>query len=166
MTPENEGQTMSYEDLNVEQLKDMLRDRELPVSGTKPELIERLLAHDAEVAEDEAEQEAAAAREADAAAPHESAAAGEGQAFNAGVVITYADPATPADDDEVLEDDAPVEMLVVDLTGTEADPTIEERRAADLARWREENPDANVIPPALLPREYLDGMINTPGQPD
>lgn len=36
-----------YDNLTVDQLKDILRDRDLPVSGTKEELIERLNTDDA-----------------------------------------------------------------------------------------------------------------------
>lgn len=36
-----------YEDLTKSQLEEMLEERDLPKSGTKPELIERLKAHDA-----------------------------------------------------------------------------------------------------------------------
>lgn len=39
---------------------------------------------------------------------------------------------------------------------------IAEQRLAD---WREAHPDAEVIPPALLPPAYLDPMIATPGLP-
>jgi hypothetical protein len=37
-----------YGELTVEELRDILRDRDLPVGGTKAELIDRLQADDAE----------------------------------------------------------------------------------------------------------------------
>jgi hypothetical protein len=37
-----------YSELTVEELRDILRDRDLPVGGTKGELIDRLQADDAE----------------------------------------------------------------------------------------------------------------------
>lgn len=43
-----EEESGGYADLDVEGLKSALKDRELPVSGTKPELIARLEQDDAE----------------------------------------------------------------------------------------------------------------------
>ena len=37
-----------YEDMTVERLKELLNERELPVSGNKQELIDRLIEHDEE----------------------------------------------------------------------------------------------------------------------
>lgn len=43
---EADGEEADYEDLTVAELQDRLRDRDLPVSGTKDELIARLVEDD------------------------------------------------------------------------------------------------------------------------
>lgn len=48
-----EEQEAVYEKLNLEELRELLRRRELPVSGNKPDLIERLLEADAAQADDD-----------------------------------------------------------------------------------------------------------------
>ena len=40
-------ETATYGDWNLDELRDELRERQLPVSGNKPELVERLVASDA-----------------------------------------------------------------------------------------------------------------------
>lgn len=47
----------TLDDLTVDQLKDILRERDLPVSGSKPELIARIQESDASSAEEESETE-------------------------------------------------------------------------------------------------------------
>ena len=42
--PVEDDEPVDLESLSVSELKDMLRERDLPVGGTKAELIERLLA--------------------------------------------------------------------------------------------------------------------------
>jgi hypothetical protein len=39
-------ETAPYSEWNVDELRDELRERQLPVSGNKPELVERLIASD------------------------------------------------------------------------------------------------------------------------
>jgi len=53
---EQESGEESYEDLTIDELKDKLKGRELPVSGNKPDLIERLQFDDLE-REEQDEQE-------------------------------------------------------------------------------------------------------------
>jgi hypothetical protein len=58
----------TYEDWTVAELQELLRSRELPVSGSKPELVERLIAADKAAAKAEAKAEAKPADKAEAKA--------------------------------------------------------------------------------------------------
>lgn len=48
---------------------------------------------------------------------------------------------------------------------TEESPELSDPRAAEREEWIAANPDASVIPPSLLPPDFQDGTIITPGLP-
>lgn len=138
-----DGETRSYDDLTVEQLKELLKERDLPVSGNKAELVERLVESDAAI---------------DGPPADDPSANASASAFDAGISTTAPE--------EAQEAPLPPEAAPYDPTGTEADPSLDDRRMAELARWRAENPDATVIPPSLLPSTFRDGTVSTHGLPE
>lgn len=148
MTDPPDGETRSYDDLTVEQLKEVLKERSLPTSGNEAELVERLVENDA-------------AQDGPPADPRDADSSAQG--FDAGVRIE-SNGGDDDDDDAPLDDDVPEEFA--HFVGTEADPALSDRRAEELARWRAENPEATVIPPSLLPPEFADGTIATHGLPE
>lgn len=135
-------------------------------------------------ASDQADQAVAADQAAAAEAPttgppvegNDSApAVSDGQvAQDAGIPDTKTVAAPPAEDvapdnggpedypEATPEGDAPQGDVVV--LGHEHDPT-EGRRLDALDAWLRENPDATVVPPSLLPPDFRDAGVATPGLP-
>ena len=160
---------MAYEDQTVAELQDELRDRDLPVSGTKAELIDRLEEDDSNTEPDNDDDGQPA--EGDPINPDDypEQVADHG---NIDVVATLAAHDTQGfaevPGSHVHGQEAPADGIntvnVTRLDGTHTVPR--EEALGSSADYLESHPGATRIPPNELPAEYQDVTVATPGVPD